>query len=128
MRERPFRALFALATVLSLATAAACKTATLAPQGGECALATDCEPGLVCLTNKDGTRACGSDLSGVTKPVDPGQKDTGTDAPTADADTPDAPVVPENDGSTTQPDSAPPPKDAAPDTSTADASQDAGTG
>lgn len=127
MRERPFRALFALLAVVSVATAAACKTATLASQGGECALATDCEPGLVCLTNKDGTRSCQSDLSSVTKPVDPGQKDTGTDA-TADGDTPDAPVVPTDDGSTTQPDSAPPPKDAAPDTSTADASQDAGTG
>ena len=105
------------------AVTAACKTATLAAQGGECSLATDCEPGLVCLAKPDGTRSCESDLSSVTKPVPMGARDTGADGTTPNDDGA-VPVVPPTDGATA-PDTATPPRDAAPDTATPDASDGA---
>jgi hypothetical protein len=105
------------------AAMAACKTATLAAQGGECSLATDCAPGLVCLAKPDGTRSCESDLSSVTKPVPMGARDTGADGTTANDDG-SVPVVPPTDGATV-PDTATPPRDAAPDTATPDASDGA---
>jgi hypothetical protein len=59
---------------LGLATLAACKALTAAPEGGECFLATDCEPGLVCVPRDDvrdpcnpppGGRVCSADLSKI---------------------------------------------------------------
>lgn len=121
------RAWFVLGTLAlsGFALMAACKAATLVPQGAECSLATDCEPGLVCIAKADGTRSCESDLSSVAKPVLPGARDTGADGPTGDGNAPDAPIVPATDGAT-EPDTSPPPRDAAPDT--APDAADAGVG
>ncbi|MBX3186950.1 MAG: hypothetical protein KF819_08045 [Labilithrix sp.] len=33
--------------------------------GGECFVATDCEPGLVCVPHRNGSRSCSADLSQV---------------------------------------------------------------
>jgi hypothetical protein len=41
--------------------------------GGECMLAVDCEPGLVCVPQRDGRRICDSDLSGVQRLYDAGR-------------------------------------------------------
>ena len=120
MRTRSWLALGAIA-IWGMSVVAACKSATLGPQGGECALATDCQPGLVCIAKQDGTRTCESDLTSVTKAVPPGARDTGADGTANDGDTPDAPVVPPTDGATL-PDTSPPPVDASPDTARPDAS------
>ena len=50
----------------------ACGTNNLAAAGAECTLATDCEPGLVCVPQRDGKKICSSDLTGVQRPVQPG--------------------------------------------------------
>jgi len=109
----PSRALRLVSALAFLAAAiAACKTAELAAQGGACSLATDCQPGLVCIGKQDGTRTCESDLSSVTNPVPPNMRDGGEGgAVEADGATP---VPPPNDAET--PDTATPPVDAAPDT------------
>lgn len=125
MRSRIFHA-FAV-TALLFAAIAACKTAELAAQGGECSLATDCQPGLVCIGKPDGTRTCESDLSGVTNPVPANARDGGEGGPVVDDDaatTPDT-STPGQDATTT-PDTSTPTPDAAPDTSTADAADAAG--
>ena len=121
MRSRAWLALGTTA-IWGMALVAACKSASSSPQGGECSLATDCQPGLVCIAKPDGTRSCESDLTSVTKAVPPGARDTGADGTAGDADTPDAPVVvPPTDGATV-PDTSPPPVDATPDTARPDAS------
>lgn len=92
MRKTSHRVAAALASLAFVASAVcACKTAELVPAGGECALATDCQPGLVCLGKPDGTRTCESDLSGVTNPVPPNARDGGGDA-TIDTSRPDTSV------------------------------------
>jgi hypothetical protein len=87
----------------ALLLAAACASkAKLVAQGGECLQATDCADGLVCVPQKDGSRICDNDLSGVQKTEDaspPPAKDGGpkdgatdgavTDAPPPPADAPD---------------------------------------
>jgi hypothetical protein len=50
----------------------ACATNDLAVAGAECTLATDCQPGFVCVPQKDGKRVCSNDLTGVQRPVQPG--------------------------------------------------------
>jgi hypothetical protein len=89
-------------------------------RGGECFLATDCAPGLVCLEQPNKTRVCGDDLTNVTgrlppdgggaqdaavaeeggldgaldaaqpAPVDSGERDTGTTEDTGTPPTLDA--------------------------------------
>jgi hypothetical protein len=45
----------------------ACGTdTTLAGAGEECFAATDCQPGLVCVSQRGGARSCSNDLSQVT--------------------------------------------------------------
>jgi len=124
MRKTSHRVAAALASLAFVASAVcACKTAELVPAGGECALATDCQPGLVCLGKPDGTRTCESDLSGVTNPVPPNARDGGGDAtPAADGAAPDAPPAPDDATiDTSRPDTS------VPDTSVPDAA-DAATG
>jgi hypothetical protein len=72
--------------------AVACSTPeSLAGQGGECFLATDCQPGLVCVPKKDGTRACSSDLSTIEHtPFAPGEAGVAADAGEAGAASPEA--------------------------------------
>lgn len=44
----------------------ACATdASLVGPGGECFLASDCQPGLVCIEQRDKRRVCTDDLTGV---------------------------------------------------------------
>ncbi len=65
-RTRVHRALvIATPLALTLAVIAACNTSTgLQPKGAECFLASDCQPGLVCVeVNKQ--RVCTDDISGV---------------------------------------------------------------
>jgi hypothetical protein len=54
------------ATVGVLAVGGACtsKPSAVGP-GGECFLATDCAPGLICVEQPDKTRSCSDDLSRV---------------------------------------------------------------
>ncbi|MBX3209937.1 MAG: hypothetical protein KF764_33210 [Labilithrix sp.] len=54
------------ATLGALVVAAACapESSRVGP-GGECFLATDCEPGLICIEQANKTRICSDDLSRV---------------------------------------------------------------
>jgi hypothetical protein len=104
--------LFALvpAALIAVAALGACSSSSSGVgQGGECQLATDCADGLVCVPQKDGTRVCSNDLTGVQKTPPTTATDSGTRPPTdgaaaSDAPTPDA-----------TPDTAPPQPDAAGD-------------
>ena len=51
-------------SVLLLASACTSKVTAVGP-GGECFLATDCAPGLICIEQADKTRICSDDLSRV---------------------------------------------------------------
>jgi hypothetical protein len=58
--------------------------------GQECFVATDCEPGLVCVPQRSGARVCSADLSQVTgrPPAEPNMPEAGdatTDGPVDDA-------------------------------------------
>lgn len=96
-RVRPTHAILAgvVATLVVGGAAAACDpTATSVGPGGECFVATDCQPGLVCLEQPNKTRICSSDLSrvaGQTPPdggnaADDGGEGGMTDGPISPAD------------------------------------------
>ena len=81
--------------------ALACSSSpALVAAGGDCFAASDCEPGLVCVPQKNGPRVCSSDLSQVTgRPPAEGDAamaeageagEAGADAPVADGPEPDA--------------------------------------
>ena len=54
------------ATLAVLVVGSACTaTVTQVGPGGECFLATDCAPGLICIEQPDKTRTCSDDLSRV---------------------------------------------------------------
>jgi hypothetical protein len=79
----------------------------------------DCEDGLVCIPQTDGSRTCGNDLTLIENPAEaPGGGDAGPQ-PAADATAADAtgdanpPPPPKDAGTDTNP---PPPKDAGTDT------------
>ena len=97
LRARVHRAIvIAIPLALTLGPVAAivaCNSTTaLQPKGSECFLASDCQPGLVCVEiNKQ--RVCTDDLTGVA-----GRPPPEGGAPTeagegGDGDTPDCPVV-----------------------------------
>ena len=73
--------------------ALACSSSpALVAAGGDCFAASDCQPGLVCVPQKNGPRVCSSDLSQVTgRPPAAGDAaiaeagEAATDAPVADA-------------------------------------------
>ncbi|MBS2015798.1 MAG: hypothetical protein JST00_23120 [Deltaproteobacteria bacterium] len=67
--------------------------------GAECFLATDCEPGLVCVPQQNGSRICSSDLSRVAgrPPPEAGPRDAG-EAGDAEED-----ATPPEDGGTDAP-------------------------
>jgi hypothetical protein len=123
MRKTSHRLAAALALLAFVASAVcACKTAELVPAGGECSLATDCQPGLVCLGKPDGTRTCESDLSAVTNPVPPNMRDGAAEAEAPRDGATDAPRPPDDATiDTSRPDTS------VPDTSVPDAA-DAATG
>lgn len=82
--------------------------------GGECFVASDCAPGLVCVPQRGGARACSSDLSQVVgRP--PAMGDAGN--ADAEADGPDEGSVPEGGPDTSVPDTS------VPDTSLPDAAE-----
>ena len=92
------RAFLACAAIV-LAAGCATKAKAVA-QGGECLQATDCADGLVCVPQKDGSRICDNDLSGVQKTEDAspppardgGPRDGASDGAATDAPPPaDAP-------------------------------------
>lgn len=68
-----------LAAALGLAFSACDANTTRVGAGGECFLATDCEPGLVCVPQQNGSRICSSDLSRVAgrPPPEAGPRDAG---------------------------------------------------
>ena len=72
------RALVVLLPILgALAPVIACGTTELVAAGGECSLATDCAPGLICAPVK-GSRVCTADLATVAgKPPPEAGADTG---------------------------------------------------
>jgi hypothetical protein len=91
--------------VLGILAVMACTqdTARVGP-GGECFVATDCEPGLVCVPQQSGARVCSNDLSRVAgRPPQTGPRDSGEagdgdpDGEVPDGDIPDAPTDTGND-------------------------------
>lgn len=79
---------------VSIVSACTAKTTSVGP-GGECFLATDCAPGLICIERPDKTRICSDDLSRVTgrPPAEGGAArdavaDSARDAAAADAPSP----------------------------------------
>ena len=89
----------AAATLFWVAILAACSTsAKLVGNGGECFQAVDCEQGLVCAPQKNGTRICTGDLTGVQSTLPAGGGDAAADATMDGVDggpLPDAPVNPD---------------------------------
>ena len=89
-------AMLAVAAVATLLLASACASkANLVSAGGECFLATDCAPGLVCVEQQNKNRVCSDDLTRVAgrTPPEAGAGEAG------DAQT---------DGAIVQPDGTPP--------------------
>jgi hypothetical protein len=85
-----------------LTLASACATATAAGPGGECSLAADCAPGLVCVEQANKTRICTTDLARVAgkRPPDAAADDGGaTDGEAPDRQSP--PVVEDSGGGDT---------------------------
>lgn len=110
-----------LATALCFAPFAACKgSAALVQKGGECLLASDCAPGLVCVAQRNGPRVCTDDLSSVGGRPPP---DGGGPAEGGDADPDAPPVVPPDSG---DPDTTPPPDTGPPDTGPVDTGVEGG--
>jgi hypothetical protein len=84
-----------------------CNTQTnLVNKGGECFLASDCAPGLVCVLNADKQRVCTDDISGVAGRPPPEGGPPREAGEGGDAD-PDAPQPVEDSGTdTSKPDTA----------------------
>lgn len=87
--------------------------------GGECFLATDCAPGLVCVEQANKTRICSDDLNRVAGRTPPDGAAAEQDGSTDGAST-DGPVTPRDSGvrdtSAPLPDTGgPPPPDAGED-------------
>lgn len=98
-RGRGLRRAVAVAALLLVpaALALACSSSpALVAAGGECFAASDCQPGLVCVPQRNGPRVCSSDLSQITgRPPaggDAAMTEAGEDAPT-DAPPADAPPL-----------------------------------
>lgn len=113
---------FVLAGLSVLVLVDACSSSKLAGQGGECFVADDCAPGLVCIEQKDKSRICTNDLTlaAGTVPPDgaaPDAGDAGEGGTTGEGGTPpnDSGTTPPKDSGTTTPpkDSGtnPPPQD-----------------
>ena len=102
----------AVALLVPAALSACSSSPALVAAGGACFAASDCQPGLVCVPQKNGARVCSSDLTQVT-----GRPPAVADAALPEAGDPDA--------VTDAPLTDAPPADATPDTSIQDAA-DAG--
>lgn len=113
-----------LTGTLGLLVASACGSGgSPVGRGGECFLATDCAPGLVCIEQANKTRVCSDDLSDVTgRRPESRQEEAGADEGGAipDGEVPDTRTPVPDTGA---PDTNPPPPDtgAPPDDSGTDA-------
>jgi hypothetical protein len=105
--SRSARAAFVLSPILAVVALFACGTdPSVSAAGEECFEATDCQDGLICVPQQNGSRVCSNDLSGVSgKPPgeDAGPMEAGeggelndgappTDAPAQDTSAPDTSV------------------------------------
>ena len=79
MKGLPARAAIAVPLLLWCGLVGACSKDNAAiERGGECFFASDCAPGLVCVEQRNKTRICTDDLSGVAgEPPDQGGGDGG---------------------------------------------------
>ncbi len=83
------------ATLLAVPFAACNPDTARVGAGGECFVATDCEQGLVCVPQQNGSRVCSNDLSRISgrPPPEAGPRDAVADADDAAQDAPeDAPI------------------------------------
>ena len=98
-------------TVLVVAVMAiACSSPEkLAGEGSECFLTTDCQEGLACITQTDGTRRCSSDLSSIQDPAVPSGGDAAAASPEGGGDAGVEAEPPPTDATTPPPQDAPPP-------------------
>jgi hypothetical protein len=115
VKLRTFAFVLPSAAVVALACSA---PAALLPEGGECQQASDCQAGLVCIPQKDGTRVCSSDLSQIQNSEvdagkDSGMMATGDGAPPRDGTVQDVAPPPKDVGPPPQ-DTSPPPQDTGP--------------
>jgi len=79
-----FGAAGALALVFSPAACGSSSAGGVGP-GGECSLATDCIPGLVCVEQQNGARLCSDDLTRVAGEAPPDGAPAARDAAMSDA-------------------------------------------
>ncbi len=111
-RAAAFLALAGLVVVVGLVGACNAESVAVGP-GGECFLATDCAPGLVCVEQANKTRVCTDDLTRA------------AGRPPAEAEEAGAPDAESADSSV---DGSPPPPPPPPaDSGTKDAGRDSGT-
>jgi hypothetical protein len=102
-----------LATIGAVLVAGACKsTQNAVGPGGECFLATDCAPGLICIEQSNGARICSDDLSEVAgrPPPEAGPPGDGSDEGGEGGPLPDGEPPPTDAGQDTKPpaDTGPP--------------------
>lgn len=108
-------ALALTAGVAAVLFGAACAKETAVGPGGECFLATDCAPGLVCVEQAKGGRTCTDDLSRVAgkPPPEAGAADASAEAGEGGADGAapgdGGPPPPPQDSGTPQDSGNPPP-------------------
>lgn len=77
-------------------------------EGGACAITTDCDKGLVCVPQRNGSRICTSDLSSIDNPPTM-PSDAARDGDGARDGDPDGPQDGPTSDATQQPDTGPPP-------------------
>lgn len=96
MRRLPARAAIAIPLLLWGGLVGACSKDNAAiERGGECFFASDCAPGLVCVEQRNKTRICTDDLTGVAgEPPDQGGGDGGgADGEPGEGGATDGPVI-----------------------------------
>jgi hypothetical protein len=109
------------ATLAVVVVGSACTAkVTQVGAGGECFLATDCAPGLICIEQADKTRICSDDLSRVAgrPPAEPEEADGGGgEGGMPEASANDVTQPPEDTGApdTSPPDTGAPPPDSGAD-------------
>jgi hypothetical protein len=82
--RRFYGALLAVGTALAAPAACSSSSAGLQGEGGTCSLTSDCQEGLVCIPQSDGSRKCSSDLSGIQQTEEAGGADATMPTPQKD--------------------------------------------
>jgi hypothetical protein len=121
--RRLYGALVAIGVVAAVPAACSSSSAGVQGEGNSCSLTSDCQEGLVCITQSDGSRKCSSDLSGIqsteeagaadaTMPTKDGGKAADSGKPAGDSGSPpqDSGTPPQDTGSPPQ-DTGSPPQD-----------------